>query len=146
MTGAAAFVVLLVLFLVRNRLAFGGWLLHDLLWCGAATLLFVATVGQDPYLAPLLLVLTVASLAGLGVARSRVIWFGVRLRTIRLPVVLRTARLPGRLRNVRFGALRIGRRASRVAAFGVLVVAFALAARSCPGFVHVLAVATRQPV
>jgi hypothetical protein len=130
MTGAAAFVVLLGLFLVRDRRLPGGWLLHDLLWCTAAALIFGRTVDEDPYLAALLLVLTAASLAGLGETRARVVRLSVRLRTIRLPVRVRTVRLPGRLRKIRFGALRLGRVASRLAAVGVLVVAFALVARS----------------
>jgi hypothetical protein len=89
------------------------WLVQDMLWA-------------------LAVFFTLLAMLGLGGSRRRVIRLGVRLRTIRLPVRLRTARPPRRLRNVRLGALRLGQRASTVAALGVLAVAFAMAARSLP--------------
>ena len=89
------------------------WLVRDMLWALAVSFMLLAILG-------------------LGGSRSRVIRLSVRLRTIRLPVGLRTARPPRRLRNMRFGALWLGRPASRVVALGVLALLFALAAQAAP--------------
>lgn len=85
-------------------------------------------VGYFYWAVPLFLFLL--AVLGLGEARPEAVRLSARLRTVRLPVRLRTVRPPRRLRNARFGALRPGRHAARLAALAGLLGALAVAGRS----------------